>query len=237
MTTYTINEAELKQLKSKTILVTGCSTGIGRATAQIAHANGANLILGDWNQEAAQALIKTLGFPSNVLFHKTNVANWDDVFDLFQAGSEKFGVIDAVISNAGVTSGETLLNEAINASTGRLQPPKLDSININLIGHLFVIRCAAATFIDAAPLSLYATCKTGLLGLMRSLKSILIHSNITINIIAPWATASINFDRTFFDERDATFFCGANRTEPSRRLLPFIAADKAEYGLGTSKLI
>lgn len=112
-----------------------------------------------------------------------------------------------MISNAGVTAGETLLNEEIDASTGRLLPPKLDSININLIGHLFVIRCAnyffckepgrqyqivittaAATFIDAAPLNLYSTCKAGLLGLMRSLKSILIRSNITINIVAPWAT-------------------------------------------------
>lgn len=129
------------------------------------------------------------------------------MLDLFQAGFEKFGVIDTVVSNAGVTSGETLLDEEIDDLTGKLQPPKLDSININLIGHLYVIRCAnyyfrkgpsrlrqivitaaAATFIDAAPLSLYATCKTGLLGLMRSLKSILVHSNITINIVAPWTT-------------------------------------------------
>ncbi|KAJ5890132.1 hypothetical protein N7504_010942 [Penicillium tannophilum] len=209
MTTYTINEAELKNLKSKTILVTGCSTGIGRATAQIAHANGANLVLGDWNEEAAQDIMQTLGSTSNVLFRKINAANWDDVFDLFQANFEKFGVIDTVISNAGVSTGETLLDEEIDAKTGRLQPPKLDSVNINLIGHLYVIRCAnyffckepgkghqividaaAATFIDAAPMNLYSTCKTGLLGLMRSLKSILIHKNITINIVAPWATAT-----------------------------------------------
>lgn len=37
MTTYIVKPSELEQLKGKTILITGCASGIGRATAQIAY--------------------------------------------------------------------------------------------------------------------------------------------------------------------------------------------------------
>ncbi|KAK8220075.1 hypothetical protein M8818_000491 [Zalaria obscura] len=37
MTTYKLEDSELEGLKGKTILITGCATGIGRATVLIAH--------------------------------------------------------------------------------------------------------------------------------------------------------------------------------------------------------
>lgn len=84
MTTYDFEESELEKLKGKTILITGASTGIGRATALLAHSefieclhssfywvikkalsnqskeHGANLALGDVAVEELSALAAEL---------------------------------------------------------------------------------------------------------------------------------------------------------------------------------
>lgn len=144
----------------------------------------------------------------NILFIKTNVAAWDDVLSAFEAGLKNFSSINAVISNAGINSAETLLDFEVDKENQLLLPPKLDSLNVNLIGHMYVVRCAmyyfrknktqaghivlttsAAAFLDTPPLYIYSTAKAGLLGLMRSLRTTVTKENITINAIAPWMTS------------------------------------------------
>lgn len=84
MTTYKVDDDEFAVLQAKTILLTGCSTGIGRETAYLAHSKlspgdfeplfrklhntntvsfkeyGANLILGDWAESEGQSLAAEL---------------------------------------------------------------------------------------------------------------------------------------------------------------------------------
>lgn len=148
----------------------------------------------------------------NILFIKTNVAAWDDVLGAFEAGFRRFSSIDAVISNAGINSGETLLEFEVDEQNQLLPPPKLDSLNINLIAHMYVVRCAmyyfkksktrvghiilttsAAAFLDTPPLYVYSTAKAGLLGLLRSLRTAVIKENVTINAVAPWMTRMYTF--------------------------------------------
>jgi len=154
---------------------------------------------------------------TRVIFRKVDVSSWDNVLDLFQETWETFGVIHAVLSNAGVNK-EDLLGDEIDPTTGRLLPPNLGSININLVAHLYVVKCAvhyfakwadtrcqivltgsAASFIDTPPLHLYCAAKAGVLGLMRSLRTQLIKKNVTINMIAPWLTITPMLLDNFMD--------------------------------------
>ncbi|CAG8909737.1 unnamed protein product [Penicillium egyptiacum] len=117
----------------------------------------------------------------------------------------EFGIIDAVLANAGMNK-EDLLAEDLDAN-GRLLPPNLGSIDVNLVGtaytvktavHFFrkwpetkcqiVLTASAASYLDTPPLYLYCAAKTGTLGLMRGLRSQLVRQNITINVVAPWMT-------------------------------------------------
>ncbi|KIW87798.1 uncharacterized protein Z519_11772 [Cladophialophora bantiana CBS 173.52] len=140
-----------------------------------------------------------LSIVSNVIFQKTNVAHWNYLIRVYQLGWEKFGAIDAVISNAGVSSGEVHLQHDIDPTTNLLRAPPLDTLEINLIAHIYMTKCAgkkcqivltssAATFLDTPPLYLYSTAKAGVLGLMRSLRTNLPKSNIATNTVAPWFT-------------------------------------------------
>ncbi|KUJ13356.1 NAD(P)-binding protein [Mollisia scopiformis] len=206
MTTYKFDVSELQKLKGKTILITGASTGIGRATAQIAHASGANIVIGDWNVDEGRALVEEL--KQKVLFQKTDVTKWEDVLALFEAAHQRFGVIHAVLSNAGINS-ENLLDTEFDKETGALLPPNLKSLDVNLVGTLYMVKVAlyyfekwpqiqsqivltasAASFIDTPPLHVYCAGKAGVLGLMRSLRTQVIKKNATINVIAPWLTVT-----------------------------------------------
>ncbi|PVH73222.1 NAD(P)-binding protein [Cadophora sp. DSE1049] len=206
MTTYKFDVSELQELKGKTILITGASTGIGRATAQIAHASGANIVIGDWNVDEGRALAEEL--KEHVLFQKTDVTKWEDVLSLFEAAHQRFGTIHAVLSNAGINS-ENLLDTEIDKETGALLPPNLKSLDVNLVGTLYMVKVAlhyfekwpqiqsqivltasAASFIDTPPLHVYCAGKAGVLGLMRSLRTQVVKKNATINVVAPWLTVS-----------------------------------------------
>ncbi|KAM0328717.1 hypothetical protein ACHAQA_005130 [Verticillium albo-atrum] len=206
MTTYTFDPAELRALQGKTILITGGSRGIGRAVVDTALGNGANVAIGDWDEDLGAALAARS--PDRVLFLKCDVSNWDHVLDLFQSTVIRFGGINAVISNAGVNTHEDLLAEGFD-SDGKLSPPSLKSVEINLIGQLYVARCAmhyfskwpeqksqlvltssAGAFFPAPPLYLYCAAKAGVLGLMRGLRPEAAKRNVTVNVVAPWLTVT-----------------------------------------------
>jgi NAD(P)-dependent dehydrogenase (short-subunit alcohol dehydrogenase family) len=137
------------------------------------------------------------------------VSNWNDVLELFQETWKTFGIINAVLSNAGITH-ENFLEDEIDTDTGKLLPPNVKTLDINLTAMIYVVKCAvhyfkkwpetrcqivltgsAASFIDTPPLHLYCASKAGILGFMRSLRTQLIKSNITINMVAPWMTGKL----------------------------------------------
>ena len=167
-----------------------------------------------------------------MLFRKVDVSKWDDVLETFQAAWKRFGIIHAVLSNAGVNT-EDLLTDNIDPSTGKLMAPDLRSVEINLFGHFHLTKCAvhyfakwpetrcqivltgsAASFLDTPPLHLYCAAKTGVLGFMRSLRTQLIKKNITVNMVAPWLTS-----KAVSQPEEATF---ANAVAVTPMLLPEI---------------
>ena len=146
------------------------------------------------------------------MYRKCDVSNWNDVLDLFLEGHSRFGIIHSVLSNAGINSHEGLIEDEFDEKTGRLLPPSLKSIDVNLIGQLYVARCAlhffrkwsdipcqlvmtssAGAYFAAPPLHMYCAAKAGVLGLMRAMYPEAVKSNVTVNVIAPWLTG--NADR------------------------------------------
>lgn len=140
------------------------------------------------------------------------MTKWYDVLEIFQETWKKFGIINAVISNAGVNA-ETLFDETFD-DLGRLAEPDLTNVKVNLFGHLYVVRCALhyfakwpesrsqivltgslSSYLDSPPLYQYGAAKFGVLGLMRCLRTQIPSAawNATINMVAPWMTCMLKW--------------------------------------------
>lgn len=95
-----------KDLLGKAVIVTGASRGIGKAIASVAADLGANLAIaarqeGPLNETAEEFRKK---YKVEVLAVPTDVAKLEDLENLVNKTKEKFGKIDVLINNAGVSS-------------------------------------------------------------------------------------------------------------------------------------
>ena len=90
-------------LSGKTILITGASSGIGRATAEVAAKHGANVVIAarraDLCAEVAQKIQGEGGSASHI---RADVTNPSDVQAMVNHAIETFGSIDGAFNNAGV---------------------------------------------------------------------------------------------------------------------------------------
>src|SRR3954465_13106302 len=89
------------QLEGKVALVTGGSSGLGRATCRALAAAGASVVVADVAEEAGRAIAAELGGH----FVRTDVARMEDDKAMVREAVERFGGPDYVHLNAGVSSG------------------------------------------------------------------------------------------------------------------------------------
>jgi NAD(P)-dependent dehydrogenase (short-subunit alcohol dehydrogenase family) len=124
-------------IKNKTGLVSGGSSGLGAACVRHFARAGANVIIADLNQEAGEKLATELG--PHVRFVKTDVTDENSVKNAIAAAVHAFSGLHLSVQCAGIAVAEKVL--------GKNGPHALASftkvITINLIGTFNVVRLAA----------------------------------------------------------------------------------------------
>jgi NAD(P)-dependent dehydrogenase (short-subunit alcohol dehydrogenase family) len=119
---------------SKTILITGASSGLGKATAKLFQTQGWNVIATMRNLDKETELNKL----NNVLVVKLDVLDADSINDAVNLGIETFGKIDVLVNNAGYGAYgplEAFSKEKINRQ-----------FNTNVIGLLHVTQALLPHF-------------------------------------------------------------------------------------------
>ena len=94
-----IKQEKTMRLQGKTAIVTGAGSGFGAGIARKFAAEGAQVLLADINKDAAEAIAKEI----NGVASATDVSTGESVKAMIDLALEKFGQIDIVVNNAGVT--------------------------------------------------------------------------------------------------------------------------------------
>ena len=137
----------MHQLKGKIAVVTGASSGIGRAIAMTFAAEGAMVVVADITEEpleggpATVAAVAEAG--GTAFFRHTDVSRWADVDGVVSEAIDRYGRLDIMVNNAATYSGTALLetSEAIWA----------DVMGVNMTGVFHGCKRAVAQMIGQEP--------------------------------------------------------------------------------------
>ena len=98
------------RLKDKTAVITGGANGIGAVAAALFGQQGAQVAILDFDEQAGEAKAQELRDAGvDVAFFKVDVSTNEDVKEVAGQVVEKFGKVDILINNAGITKDAMLL--------------------------------------------------------------------------------------------------------------------------------
>ena len=91
---------------NQSVIITGASSGIGKATALEFAKRGARVVVSDINETAGQATKEEIvAMGGQAIFIKTDVSNVEEVNTLIKKCIEEYGQLDHIINNAGIGQG------------------------------------------------------------------------------------------------------------------------------------
>jgi len=137
-------------LNGKVVAITGGAQGLGLAMARVFAAKGCKLALIDINQDSLVGAAKALGeYGVEVATFVTNVAQEESVVATFDGIAQRFGQLNGLINNAGITRDGLMLKVKDGAVTDRMSLAQWQMvIDVNLTGVFLCGREAAAKMIE-----------------------------------------------------------------------------------------
>ncbi len=237
------------ELKDKTIIITGASSGIGAAAALLFAAEGANVVLGARREPELKTLVGQITQSNGkAVCLAGDVQDEDYAKALVELASKKFGGLDGAFNNAG--------------KMGEMGPiPAMDEENwqsvlsTNLTSAFFAAKAQlpamaeggggsivfTGTFVGFSNggipgMGAYAASKAGLIGLVQSLAAEYAAEGIRINIVLPGGTKT---DMAGDDPATHEFIAGlhpmkrmADPTEIAQTAL-FLLSDRSSFVTGS----
>ncbi|MGE4271739.1 MAG: SDR family NAD(P)-dependent oxidoreductase [Desulfitobacterium sp.] len=195
------------QFSDKVVIVTGGGMGIGKAIAVAFAREGAKVMIADWNLEAAEATVKEISDNGGVTEAiKVNVANSADVKLMVDTTIEKWGTVDILINNAGISTGPIMIEDMSEEDWRRVIDVDLTGIFLcckavipvmkgNSYGKIINMSSNAAKRISFNGSGNYTAAKEGVLGFTRQLAYELAPYGINVNSVCPGATMTPLLER------------------------------------------
>ncbi len=245
----------MSEMNGKVVLVTGASSGIGRATAKLFAEKGASVVVAARRADELAELVSEIessgGQASAV---KTDVAKATDVEQMVAHAMETFGGLDYAVNNAGV--------EGQLRGITDLSEEDWDTVmNINLKGIFLSMKYEARaiikqgkggaivnigsvnSFLGFPTGSAYVTSKHGLVGLTSSVSAELASQGIRVNLLCPGVVDTPMHQRLRGIIGDEIYDQGllpkvhmqrAGQPEEIAKSIYFLCSDAASYITGTT---
>lgn len=242
------------RVAGRVALVTGASSGLGKRFAQVLAAEGAKVIVAARRKDRLDELAKELG--GNALAVQCDVTDEAQVVAMYDAAEAKFGTVDTVINNAGMTHA----NNAVTQDIAEFR--KIMDLNVTSVW--CVAREAARRLIKAGPekshsgrivniasmagrivipnVTAYNTSKAACAHLTRSLAREWARHGINVNALSPGYVATELTEEWLNGEGGAKTI----GKSPRRRVMDetsldeallFLCSDDAKFVTGTDVLV
>jgi 3-oxoacyl-[acyl-carrier protein] reductase len=184
-------------LKDNVAIVTGSGRGIGRAIATLLMKAGAAVVISDINEELCKTTADELakeGGNGKVLAVPCNVTNGESVEKMVETVFGKWGRIDVLVNNAGITRDDLFMRMSEEywqavidtnlTSAFKVTKPVLRIMSKQRHGR--IINIASTTGVHGNPGQVnYAAAKAGLIGFTKTVALEYASRNITANAVAP----------------------------------------------------
>ena len=188
------------QLEGKVAIVTGGAGGLGRATSQALSTAGARVLVADVDDRGGREVAAAVGGE----FFAADVSRIEDNKALVEAALDRFGGLDLVHLNAGVTSGCGVEEDFDPERYRRAMGVNLDGVVFGTHAALPALRAngggaivatASLAGLTGVPLDpFYAASKHAVVGLARSLGPFLVDHGIRFNAVCPGFSESRMID-------------------------------------------
>ena len=180
----------------KVVLITGGTRGIGKSVAERFAKEGYNLVLNYVSENTDIESIKNnfKEYGNEVLILKADVSKFDECENLVKETISKFGKIDVLVNNAGITKDGLIAMMKEEAFDRVIDINLKGTFNMtrNVVPYMMKKRCGNIVNISSVVgvignvgQSNYAASKAGIIGFTKSLAKELSARNIRVNAVAP----------------------------------------------------
>jgi 3-oxoacyl-[acyl-carrier protein] reductase len=233
-------------LTGQTAIITGGAQGLGFAIAERFIEEGARVVIGDLDGDTTEAAAKRLGGDDVAVAVRCDVTRAADVDDLVSTAVERFGGLDVMVNNAGITR---------DATMRKMTEEQFDQvIAVHLKGTWNGLRSAAAIMrenqrgaivnmsslsgkIGLAGQTNYSAAKAGIVGMTKAAAKELAHLGIRVNAVAPGLIRSAMTEampQHIWNQKVAEVPMGrAGEPAEVANVALFLASDLSSYMTGT----
>lgn len=184
--------------KEKVVIVTGASSGIGLASAKEFATNGASVVLAARNRGKLDEIVSQLENPSNHLAIECDVTKEEECKNLIEKSVERYGKIDILINNAGISMRALFLELSLEAFREVMEVNFYGTVNCTKYALPYILKeggsivgvISIAGYKGLPARSAYSASKFAIYGFLETLRLEYLKEKLHVMIFAPGFTSS-----------------------------------------------